>query len=180
MTLQQQYPAENRVTDTNTADYGDTESGNPERADQSGAAAGIKRQFKRLEAEQESYRKKERDLEIRSQELSNGLQSVSDEDARLRWIEKTAGYTALPSPFLIGLGAVTHSPVIAMLGAIMLIFALALKFYSKIRIERIGKILLSMQAEYRQSSEELNSIRILNEKLMRELRRLKERCAAMK
>ncbi|MGV8124969.1 MAG: hypothetical protein AB2L14_34915 [Candidatus Xenobiia bacterium LiM19] len=176
MTLQQQYLAKESVTGANPDNGGEAVNDNSKIVDIRSAAAGNQRQLIRSEAEQDKYRQKERELEVHCLELSNGLQAKSEEDGHLRRTEKTAGYIALPSPFVMGLGAAVHSPVIAILGALMLLGALALKLYAKARIDRIEKVLASMQAEYRQSSEELNSIRIQSEKLMRELRRLKEGC----
>lgn len=180
MTLQQQYLPEESGTGANPGNNGEAINDNSKVVDLRSAAAGNQRQLIRSEAEQDKYREKERELEVHCLELSNGLQAKSEEDDRLRRTEKTAGYIAFPSPFVMGLGAAVHSPVIAILGALMLLGALALKLYAKGRIDRIGKILSSMQAEYRQSSAELNSIRIQTEKLVRELRRLKEGCAGTK
>ncbi len=128
----------------------------------------------------EQYQSKEHDLESHSQGLYTTLQSMAKEDGRLRKAEKAARYLALPSPFTMGIGAVTHNPIVAACGAVMLLGAVALKVYSKKRIDEIDRTFNPMQNEYRQSAMDLNSARIQREKLGSEVSRLEADFEGMK
>jgi len=142
-----------------------------------GSAAGVERQLSRLRFEQENYHKKRIDVETHSRELNDGIQAISEERSRLKKTEKLSSYTALPSPVIMGLGASIHNPVIAIFGALMLIVTVALKFYSKNKLTGIGKLLTTMQEEYEDVTEELDTIKYQSDKVAAEIRRLEAECA---
>lgn len=128
----------------------------------------------------EHYKSREHDLEANNQSLYNRLESMSKEDGRLRKAEKAARYLALPSPITMGLGAVTQSPIIAACGAAMLLSAIALKIYSRKRIETIDRTYNPMQNQYQQNAQDISAARMMKEKLGSEVCRLETDCTEAK
>ncbi|MGV8124970.1 MAG: hypothetical protein AB2L14_34920 [Candidatus Xenobiia bacterium LiM19] len=128
----------------------------------------------------EQYKNREHDLEVNNQSLYNRLESMSREDGRLRKAEKAARYLAIPSPITMGLGAAMQSPIVAACGAAMLLSAIALKLYSKKRIETIDRTYSPMQNQYQQNAHDMNSARMMKEKLGSEVCRLETDCTEAK
>lgn len=128
----------------------------------------------------EQYKNKEHTIEANNQNLFSRLESMSREDGRLKKAEKAARYLALPSPITMGLGAAMQSPIIAACGAAMLLSAVALKLYSKKRIETIDRTYSPMQNQYQQNARDLNATRLKKEKLGSEVCRLEADCTEAK
>jgi len=177
MALQQQFLSTGGRISQNQSGSRTAVHGESENTDLRGSTAGVERQLSRLRFEQENYHKKRIDVETHSRELNGGIQAMSEERDRLKRTEKSSSYAALPSPVIMGLGASIHNPVIAIFGALMLIVAVALKFYSKNKVTGIGKLLASMQKEYEDVAEELDAIKYQSDKVAAEIRRLEAECA---
>jgi len=181
MTIQPQYT----LTGTGTSAYpGSSEaaadSGEPLVEDLRDLVSKYESELSFKKPALEEYRQKEKDLDAQSTRLYDKLESMRKEDGRLHKAEKVARYLALPSPITMGLGAAMHSPIVAACGAAMLVSAVALKLYSKKRLETIDRTYSPMQNQYYQTANDRNQAGLMKEKLGSEVCRLEADCEGAK
>jgi septal ring factor EnvC (AmiA/AmiB activator) len=107
----------------------------------------------------DTYRKDEQKCEHDSEKMLKKLNSLAKEDKRLKKIEPKLRFTAMPTPFVMGIGAVMHNPIVAAVGGLVMLGSFAAKVYCQKRIPKLDQEFWPLKSRYEQSFDQLRDIK---------------------
>ncbi|MDQ7822372.1 MAG: hypothetical protein RDV48_06215 [Candidatus Eremiobacteraeota bacterium] len=143
----------------------------------------IDKREERLESRRsmlESARHEEDSWKDISEKQLKTLNKWAREDKYLRKAEKATKFTGIPSPTIMILGGVIHNPIVAAVGAVLLLGSIAVKEFSKRRIAKIDREFEPLKREYESSAATCNRAADKKTRLETEVMQLENECASLK